>query len=213
MTRAAPTVTRAPAPAAPWAVVSSAAALPALVGGWALAAALQPPGYDPVRQTISALAAAGAAHRWVMTAALAVVGLCHLVTAAGLPGVRAAARAVLAVAGVAGVGVAAFPQPVSGSSAAHVVCASVSIAALAVWPLTPVRRGGPGPLRPATAAAATAVTAVLAGWLAGELAGGPGGGSALGLAERALTAAEAAWPLVVVLALRRAARASGTMGA
>ena len=67
-----------------WALASAGAAPVLLVGGWTLADALQPPGYDPVRDTISALAALGATDRWVMTSALAGLGACHVVTALGL---------------------------------------------------------------------------------------------------------------------------------
>ncbi|HEY3751971.1 MAG TPA: hypothetical protein VGL80_22540 [Pseudonocardiaceae bacterium] len=44
-------------------MVSSVVAPVAMIGGWVLAASLQPPGYSAVRDTISALAAEGA--RWV----------------------------------------------------------------------------------------------------------------------------------------------------
>ncbi|MFF5226922.1 DUF998 domain-containing protein [Dactylosporangium sp. NPDC000521] len=64
------------------AVVSSATAPVLLIGGWSVAAALQPR-FDPLRDTISALAGLGAAHRWVMTVALLGVGACHVVTALG----------------------------------------------------------------------------------------------------------------------------------
>lgn len=178
---------------AAWAPYSAALAPVALVGGWTVTAALQPPGYDPLRETISALAAHGAAHRWVMTVALAVVGACHLATAAGLRPLRPAPRVLLAVAGVAGIGVAVFPQPADGSSGAHVLCATVSIAALAAWPATVTVV--PGRVR----TAATLVLGLAAAWLAVALTGGP----LLGLAERALTGVEALGPLGVVLALRR----------
>ena len=79
-----------------WALVSSTGAVVALVGGWVSAAAVQRPGYDPVRMTISALARHGADHRWVMTAALYAIGVCHLITAAGLRGTRRWSRGLLA---------------------------------------------------------------------------------------------------------------------
>jgi uncharacterized protein DUF998 len=83
----------------PWWVFVSAVAAPVLlVGGWTIAAAQQPHGYDPVRDTISALAAQGAADRWIMTSALAGVGACYVVTAAGLRPARAAGRVVFAAA-------------------------------------------------------------------------------------------------------------------
>ena len=75
-----------------WAVVSASVAPIALIGGWTLAATRQPAGYDPVRDTISALAARHAADPWIMTAGLAVLGACHVVTAAGLTDVGRPAR-------------------------------------------------------------------------------------------------------------------------
>ena len=57
-----------------WALLSAGGAPLFLVGGWTLAQAAQPDGFDPVRQTISALAATGADHRWIMTVGLAGLG-------------------------------------------------------------------------------------------------------------------------------------------
>ena len=82
-----------------WALLSSGAAPMLLIGGWAGATALQPTNYDPLTQTISALAAYGATDRWLMTVALAVVGMCYLVTACGLKRVRLAGRAALVLGG------------------------------------------------------------------------------------------------------------------
>src|ERR1700719_1348053 len=104
-----------------WALVSSGAAPVLLIGGWTIAQARQPPGYSPVRDTISALAARGAADRWVMTSALAGLGACHVVTALGLRPARPGGRVVLAGGGVATVLVAAFPQPAHGNSVAHTI--------------------------------------------------------------------------------------------
>ena len=47
--------------------VSSAAAPVLLIGGWTVAAGRQRGGFDPVVETISALAAHGADDRWLMT--------------------------------------------------------------------------------------------------------------------------------------------------
>ena len=57
-----------------WGVVSSAAAPVLMIGGWTVAAALQPGSFDQVTGTISALAGYGATDRWVMTLGLAGVG-------------------------------------------------------------------------------------------------------------------------------------------
>src|SRR5438132_1628660 len=50
---------------------------------------------------------------WVMTGGIFLVAGCYLITAAGLTGVRASARALLAVAGLAGIGIAASPDTAS----------------------------------------------------------------------------------------------------
>ena len=64
-----------------WGVLAAAAAPILLVGGWRLAAALQPSSYDELTRTVSALAAEGANDRWVMTLAFVIVGACDVVTA------------------------------------------------------------------------------------------------------------------------------------
>lgn len=190
----------------------SAAATPvALIGGWLVAAYLQPAGYDPVHRTISALAAHGATDRWVMTSALYAVGFGNVLTAAALVGLRRTSRLLLGIGGLAGIGVAAFPQPHEGSSLPHIGCAAVSIVILAIWPAT-VRADEPTPCvadkRTRSVLLSKRFLLAVAGALMGLdiwlFAAGHGGGQ-LGVAERVATGAENIWPLAVVLALRRLA--------
>ena len=56
------------------AVLSATLAVVALVGGWTWAAAVQPGGFDSGSESISALAASGTPHRWIMTTALVLTG-------------------------------------------------------------------------------------------------------------------------------------------
>lgn len=173
-----------------WVPVSACLAPVALIGGWSAAAARQPGDFDPLRQTISALAADGAADRWIMTAALAILGLCHLATAAGLTDVGRGSRLVLGAGGVATVAVAALPQPNAG----HVPAATLGFVALTLWPVCSMyshRR-----LR----IALTSVLLFLLGWLAVALQSG----ALLGLAERVLAGAQAFVPLLFAVALLRA---------
>ena len=79
-----------------WGLVSSAATPALLVGGWTEAARLQPRPVDPAANTVSALAAMGAADRWVMTLTFAVVGVCYIVTGVALRPAGAAGRLILA---------------------------------------------------------------------------------------------------------------------
>ncbi|WP_320067970.1 DUF998 domain-containing protein [Micromonospora sp. RTGN7] len=133
-----------------WALLCAGAAPVFLVGGWTLGTARQPGGFDQVAETISALAAVGAADRWIMTLGLVGLGLCHCATAAALRPLAPGGRALLALGGVGILAVAALPRPVDGSSTPHTLAAVVAFAALAVWPaLAPTgvgwRPSPPGP--------------------------------------------------------------------
>jgi hypothetical protein len=117
-----------------WALASSAAAPVTLIGGWTLAARRQPGRFDSTVETISALAARGAADRWLMTAALLGVGVLHVVTALGLSPAATAGRLLLGLGGVATALVAAFPLPITGAAPAHAAAAGTAFVALAAWP-------------------------------------------------------------------------------
>ncbi len=190
-----------------FAVISSATAPVLLIGGWTLAAALQPgeTHFDSLRDTISALAGHGAAHRWVMTVALLGVGICHCVTALGLRPIANPARVMLAAGGVATVLVAAFPLPRAGSSGAHQLAATAAFACLALWPaLSRVPGSAPQPIPPAVMRAAAVVLVTLVVVFCVAL----GTGVLVGLAERVAAGAQALWPLATVLALHPRTRAA-----
>jgi hypothetical membrane protein len=176
------------------AVLSATVAAVALIAGWSWAAALQS-GYDARAESISALAATGTPHRWVMMSALVVTGLGHLVTAWALGAARRAGRAVLASAGVATLAVAAVPLPARGdTSALHLVLAALAFALLATWPALAAREGGPAVLSrrvawPASAVLALAVASLALGWDRGSF----------GLHERVVAVLTVLWPLVTAL--------------
>jgi hypothetical membrane protein len=181
-------------------VVSAGAAPVLLGGGLVLAESLQPAGYDAVRDTISALAAHGATDRGVMTAALAGLGTCHVVTAIGLRPVARVGRLMLGAGGLATVLVAVFAQPAHGNSVAHTVAAAIAFIALGAWPLAAAGPAPTAPLlrRPTSVTAAIALLGLVV-WFAAELHGGQ-----RGVAERAAAGAQALWPLAVVVTTRRA---------
>ena len=85
-----------------WGVVSSVVAPVLLVVGWTVAAGLQPRSFNAVTDTISSLAAEGAADQWVMTLALLVVGACDVITGLALRPAASPGRLGLVAAGVAG---------------------------------------------------------------------------------------------------------------
>jgi hypothetical membrane protein len=168
-----------------------------MVGGWTVAATLQPR-YDPVADTVSALAAPGAADRWVMTLTFVVVGVCYVLTALALRQARTAGRLILITGAVAGMLVAANPERAGDVYPwGHIIWASIGLAGVTAWPAGAWRRGTvPWALRPAAAAAAVAVLLALVMWFGAELITGSG---QAGLAERVAGAAQACWPLAVVL--------------
>ena len=185
-----------------WGVASAVAAPVLLVGGWTWDQAVQPAPFDPVRQTISALAATGTPNRVVMTVALLGLGVAHATTALALRPAARAGRLTLAVGGVATVLVALLPLPwPSGSAAAHTATASTAFVALTVWPVLAARSRPDMPmaLRRKAAGTATLVLVLLVAWLLVELRSG---GPAVGLSERVAAAAQALWPLAVVLSCR-----------
>jgi hypothetical protein len=114
-----------------------------LVGGGTVAARLQPPSFDPLTDTVSALAAVGAADRWVMTVTFLVVAVCDVVTAVALRPARAAGRLILVAGSVAGMLVAVNPEH-GGGSLSHAIWALIGFGGLAFWPAAAWRRGPVG---------------------------------------------------------------------
>jgi Protein of unknown function (DUF998) len=168
-----------------------------LVGGWTAAARLQPSSFDPVTETVSALAAVGAAHRWVMTLTFLLVAVCDIVTAAALRPAGAPGRLILMAGAVGGLLVALNPDHFGGSIS-HAIWASIGFCGMTLWPAGAWRRGPSVPwgLRPAVCAVAVAVLLTLTAWFGAELVTGAG---QAGLAERIAGFAQALWPLTVVL--------------
>jgi hypothetical protein len=187
-------------------VVSSAAAPVLMVAGWSVASGLQPHPVNPVAEPVSALAAVGAADRWVMSLTFVVVGACVFVTGLALRPAGAPGRLILMAGAVAGMLVAANPEhPGTSYPVPHMICAAAGCAGVVAWPAGAWRRGHSVPwgLRPAVSAGAVAVLLALVAWFGAELI--TGGGLA-GLAERFFGAGRALWPLAVVASCRYAAR-------
>ncbi|MGH3252344.1 MAG: DUF998 domain-containing protein [Trebonia sp.] len=185
-----------------WGAISSVAAPVLLIGGWTVAARLQPLSFNPVADTISALAAKDATDRWVMTFALLGLGVCYVVTALALRPAASPGRLVLAIGGAATVLVAANPEPAGSGSLPHTIWAATAFIALALWPTVSLGRGPSVPygLRLAACVSATAMMLCLLAWFYAELVTG---GRYLGLAERVLAGVEAVWPLAVILTCYR----------
>ena len=183
-----------------WTAMAAGAAPVVLVCGFLVAAALQATSYDPIRDTISSLAARGATDPWAMTAGLIGVGVCYLLTAFGLRPARHVGRAALAAGGVATLSIAAFPTPLHGYSRSHALAVIAASTTMCAWPVMAAhRRHRARVLTIPPNAGATAVTFGLIMWFAFEIHGGE-----LGLAERCAAVAPALWLFPVVFMTRRA---------
>jgi hypothetical membrane protein len=194
-----------------WAVGTALLAPVVLVGGWLMAGALQPPSYSPMRQTMSVLAGHSGTDRWVMTAALLLVGSCQIATGAGLTAVRMPARILLILTGLSTLGVAATPEPATGPTPPHLAFAVSCVVTTAVWPVLVARRA-PAQSWILGVYGCAAVTAVFAGLSCWLLIAARGGGGDLGMVERLTSAVQGLFPLVVALALRQTAPDAGNQG-
>ena len=108
------------------------------------------------------------------------------------------------VAGLAGIGIAASPEPARGATPRHLAWTMLGAVTIAVWPAFAARRAAPRPLILGVygSAAVTAVFVALLGWLLAETRDG----SVLGLAERLTSSIQTCWPFTIAVALRRTRR-------
>jgi hypothetical membrane protein len=191
----------------PIALASSISAI-IIFGGSTLIAEVITPGFDPVRQTISELAAGDAPTRVFVTIAFVLTGACHMLTASFTPGIGAPGRVALFAAGISTELVAAFPLPTMAStSTAHRFAAMLGFVLLAVWPALGMRvdRDLPFLLRPWGAIASTVFIATFCFIFLGIWANPSA--IAVGVWERLAADIEGVWPAVVVLTLWFAQRA------
>ncbi len=195
-----------------WGVAVSAVTPLLLILGWTVAAGLQPRPFNPVTQSVSALAAIGAADRWVMSLAFALAACCYIMTGFALRPAGTAGRATLISAGLAGLLVALSPEPAGGAfSLAHAFWSAIGFGLLAAWPTLAVRKGDPvaWALRPPAGLGVTVLFCCLLAWFVIELVAG---GQQIGLAERVAGETQALWPLTVALSCRREVRGAAQPG-
>ena len=202
---------RAGRPVPGWTVSTALLAPVVLVGGWLIADALQPASYSPMRETMSVLAGYSGTDRWVMTAALLVVGSCQVATGAGLTAVSMPARILLILTGLSTLGIAATPEPATGPTLRHLAFAVSCVVTTGVWPVLVARRSPARSWILSFCGCAT-VTAVFAGLSCWLLMAARDGGGDLGMVERLTSAVQDLFPLVVALALRQTARGAGSRG-
>jgi hypothetical protein len=111
---------------------------------------------------------------------------------------------------LAAVGIAASPQPISGSRTQHLIFTGIGAAAIAVWPALAAQRRAPASILVSLRVSAVVSLGflILLSWTVVETHSGAG----FRLAERMSSAIQTGWPLAVAVAvsLRGTAQMIGT---
>ena len=133
--------------------------------GWVIAGSLWPE-YDPVRQTISDLAAPESPVNAIMSSFFVLGGTLTILLGIFGRTFATPGRVVLVIAGLCTYGLTIFPTPLVGYSIPHRIFAISSFALSAGWPLFTmrVRSDAPWIIRPAAAISMTVFQAVCAVW-------------------------------------------------
>ena len=133
--------------------------------GWVIAGSLWP-GYDPVKQTISDLAANESPVKTIMSSFFIFGGLLTLVVAIYARTFAMPGRVALFISAISTFGLTIFPTPLVGYSTVHRVFAITSFVLSAGWPLLALRTGRnvPWPINPLTSVIGTALQTALALW-------------------------------------------------
>lgn len=170
------------------------------VGGWLLAGSLWP-GYDPIRQTISDLAAPESPVAGVMSAFFIFGGTLTIIAGVLVKPFALSGRIALVLAGFATYGLTIFPTPLVGYSIPHRIFAITSFVLYAAWPLLAMRfrKDAPWIIRPTASVLATAGQTVLAVWFL--LTWTEPDQTAVGLWERVVVTQQSVYLSVVVLVL------------
>jgi hypothetical membrane protein len=168
------------------------------VMGWLICGALVA-GYDPVRLTISDLAAPESPTHLLQSSFFILGGTLTIIAAIYARTFAMPGRVALFVSGLCTYGLTIFPTPLEGASTMHRIFAITSFVLSAGWPLAAMRfrKDAPGILRPRSAILITLVQTVLAvsfliAWL-------PPAAANVGVWERVVTTTQALCVSLIVL--------------
>ena len=134
--------------------------------GWVISGALWP-GYDPIRKTISDLAADDSPVQWIQSSFFILGGTLSLIAAIYARSFAMPGRMVIFLGGLATYGFTYFTTPSQDSSSEmHRVFAIISFVLFSAWPLFSMRISGSYPwvLRPVGAIVATLGFTVISLW-------------------------------------------------
>ncbi|MEY4275623.1 MAG: hypothetical protein RIS26_86, partial [Actinomycetota bacterium] len=133
--------------------------------GWTIAGALWP-GYNPVTQTISDLAANESPVKWIMSSFFVLGGVLTLIASVNAKTLAMPGRIALFASAICTFGLTIFPTPLIGYSIMHRVFAIASFVLSAGWPILAMRKDPNAPwiIRPLASIIGTALQTALAIW-------------------------------------------------
>lgn len=161
--------------------------------GWVIAGSLWP-GYDPIRKTISDLAANDSPVRDIQTSFFVLGATLTVIGAVSARSLAPAGRILLFAAGLATYALAFFATPSqTGHSDAHRISASISFILMSAWPLFSIRRNREYSwvIRPVGAISATVVLTIISLWFLSTWL--DPAATNVGLAERVIVTAQVFW--------------------
>lgn len=177
--------------------------------GWTIAGALWV-GYDPVRQTISDLAANESPVQGIMSAFFVLGGILTLIAAVYAKTFAMPGRVALFVAAICTFGLTIFPTPLVGYSLWHRIFAISSFVLSAGWHLFAMRtrKDAPWILTPPAAIIGTALQTALALWFLSTWT--DPNATDVGVWERIVAVSQSLYVSVVVIVIYLGQRSKGT---
>lgn len=177
--------------------------------GWTIAGALWV-GYDPVKQTISDLAANESPVQGIMSAFFVLGGILTLVAAVYAKTFAMPGRVALFVAAICTFGLTIFPTPLVGYSIWHRIFAISSFVLSAGWHLFAMRtrKDAPWVLKPPAAIIGTALQTALALWFLSTWTDPDA--TDVGVWERVVAVSQSLYVSVVVIVIYLGQRSKGT---
>jgi hypothetical membrane protein len=168
--------------------------------GWTIAGSMWA-GYDPIRQTISDLAANESPVNWIMSSFFVLGGVLTLIVAVYARTLAMPGRVALLLSAICTFGLTIFPTPLIGYSLMHRIFAISSFVLSAGWPILAMRmrKDAPWIIRPAASVIGTGLQTALALWFLSTWT--DPAATNVGVWERVVAVSQALYVSVVVIVI------------
>ena len=168
--------------------------------GWTIAGSLWS-GYDPIRQTISDLAANESPVNWIMASFFVLGGTLTLVASIYAKTLAMPGRMALFLSAICTYGLTIFPTPLVGYSLMHRIFAISSFVLSAGWPILAMRfrKDAPWIIRPVASIIGTAIQTALALWFLSTWT--DPSATNVGVWERVVAVSQSLYASVVVISI------------